>query len=181
MSDKDQAAPGFKQKALKKKAKEEFKEVLAISLYLAFFFSAMTTYTILLLRQYGGSSLNYAFAIINALVVAKVILLGRMAHLGGGSEARPLYQTVLFKAFLYSLLVLVFHFLEEFIKRLIHHEPSGTVIRNINPDQLIGRMLLVFCTFIPLFAFLELRRILGGQAFSALFFKSGGANPSPRS
>jgi hypothetical protein len=180
MSDKDQAAPGFKQKALKEKAKEEFKEVLAISVYLAFFFSAMTTYTILLLRQYGGSSLNYAFAIINALVIAKVILIGRMMHLGGRFETRPLYQTVLVKSFFFSLLVLVFHFLEEFIKRLIRHEPPGTVIRNINPNLLIGRTILVFCTFIPLFAFLELRRIFGGQKFYALFFKSGGANPSPR-
>jgi hypothetical protein len=101
-------------------------------------------------------------------------------HLGGGFETRPLYQTVLAKSFFFSLLVLVFHFLEEFIKRLIHHEPSGTVVHNINPDQMIGRMLLVFCTFIPLFAFLELRRILGGQEFYRLFFKPGGANPSPR-
>ena len=175
MSAKDQAAPGFKEKA-----KEEFEELVAISIYLAFFLSAMTTYTILLLREHGGSSLSYAFGIINAVVVAKVILLGRMAHLGRGSEARPLYQTVLFKAFLYSLLVFVFHFLEEVIKRLIDHEPSGTVIRHIDPNQMIGRMLLVFCTFIPLFAFLELRRILGGETFSGLFFKQGGANPPPR-
>jgi len=175
MSDKDQAAPGFKQKA-----KEEFKDFAVISLYLAFFFCAITSYTILLLRQYGGSSLNYAFAIINALVIGKVILLGRMVHLGRGSEAKPLYQTVLTKAFLYSLLVLVFHFLEEFVKRLIHHEPAGTVIHNINSDLLIGRSILVFCTFIPLFAFLELRRVMGGEEFYALFLKSGGASPSSR-
>jgi hypothetical protein len=175
MSDKDQAAPGFKQKA-----KEEFKELLAISVYLAFFFCAMTTSIILLLRQYGGSSLNYAFAIINALIIAKVILIGRMMRLGGRFEARPLYQTVLVKSVFFSLLVLVFHFLEEFIKRLIHHEPSGTVIHNIKPDELIGRSILVFCTFIPLFAFLELRRTLGGQEFHTIFFKSGGANPFPR-
>lgn len=175
MSDKDQAAPGFKGKA-----KEEFKQVLAISIYLAFFFCALTAYTNLLLRQYGGSSLNYIFAIINALVVAKVILLGRMMHLGRGFEARPLYLTVLAKSFFFCLLVLAFHFLEEFIKRLIHHEPSGTVIRNMNPDLLIGRTILVFCTFIPLFAFLELRRILGGQQFHTLFFKPGDANPPRR-
>jgi hypothetical protein len=174
MSDKDPAAPSFKERA-----KEEFKEVVAISIYLAFFFSAIVTYTILLLRQYGGSSLSYAFGIINALVVAKVIALGKMAHLGSSSKARPMYQTVFLKAFIYTLLVLVFHFLEEFIKRLIYHEPSGTVL-HINPDQLIGRMLLVFCTFIPLFAFLELRRILGEEKFFALFFKPEGPNASPR-
>ena len=171
---KDPAAPGFKQRA-----KKELKDFLIISLYLTFFFCALVTYTILLLREHGGSSMNYGFAIINALVIGKVILIGEMMKLGKHAEARPLYQSVIYKAILFSLLVLVFHFLEEFIKRLIHGEPSGTVWHNINSEELIGRSILVFCTFLPLFAFIELRRVLGEEEFYALFFKRGGAdNPT---
>ena len=171
---KDPAAPGFKQRA-----KKELKDFLIISLYLAFFFCALVTYTILLLREHGGSSMNYGFAIINALVIGKVILIGEMMNLGKHAETRPLYQSVIYKAILFSLLVLVFHFLEEFIKRLIHGEPYGTVIHNINPEELIGRSILVFCTFLPLFAFIELRRVLGEEEFYALFFRRGGAdNPT---
>ena len=171
---KDPAAPGFKQRA-----KKELKDFLIISLYLAFFFCALVTYTILLLREHGGSSMNYGFAIINALVIGKVILIGEMMKLGKHAEARPLYQSVIYKAILFSLLVLVFHFLEEFVKRLIHGEPSGTVWHNINSEELIGRSILVFCTFLPLFAFIELRRVLGEEEFYALFFKRGGAdNPT---
>ena len=174
MSSKDPAAPSFKQKA-----KKELKDYFRISIYLAFFFCALVTYTNLLVRQYGGSSLNYTFAIINALVIGKVILIGEMVNLGKRAEARPLYQSVLLKAILFSLLVLAFHFLEEFIKRLIHGEPSGTVWRNIDPNELIGRSLLVFCTFLPLFAFIELRRVLGEEEFFALFLKRGGTdNPA---
>ena len=76
----------------------------------------------------------------------------------------------------FCLLVLLFHFLEEFIKRLIHGEPSGTVWHNINPEELIGRSILVFCTFLPLFAFIEIRRVLGEEEFYALFFKRGTAD-----
>ncbi|RSL16734.1 hypothetical protein EDE15_2257 [Edaphobacter aggregans] len=171
---KDPTSPTFKQKA-----KKELKDFFIISLYLAFFFCALVTYTILLLREHGGSSLNYTFAIINALVIGKVILIGEMVKLGKRAEARPLYQSVLLKAILFSLLVLAFHFLEEFIKRLIHGEPSGTVWHNINPDELIGRSILVFCTFLPLFAFIEIRRVLGEEEFYALFYKRGGAeNPT---
>ena len=171
---KDPAAPGFKQRA-----KKELKDFLIISLYLAFFFCALVTYTILLLREHGGSSMNYGFAIINALVIGKVILIGEMMNLGKHAETRPLYQSVIYKAILFSLLVLVFHFLEEFVKRLIHGEPSGTVWHNINSEELIGRSILVFCTFLPLFAFIELRRVLGEEEFYALFFKRGGAdNPT---
>ncbi len=134
MTAKDPAAPGFKQKA-----KKELKDFLIISLYLAFFFSALVTYTILLLRKYDVSTLNYTFAIINALVIAKVILIGEMMSLGKHGETRPLYQSVFYKAVIFSLFVLAFHFLEEFIKRLVHGKPFGTVWHEINPDELIGR------------------------------------------
>jgi hypothetical protein len=173
MTSKDPPAPSFKQKA-----KEELKDYAIISLYLAFFFSALVTYTILLLRKYDIDSLNYTFAIINALIIAKVILIGEMMHLGKRAEARPLYQAVLFKSVLFSLLVLAFHFLEEFIKRLIHGKPFGTVWHEIDSDQLIARSIIVFCTFLPLFAFRELHRVLGPEKLHALFFTPGaGAHP----
>jgi hypothetical protein len=167
---KDPAAPGFKQKA-----KQDFKEFIIISAYLAFFFCALTTYTMLLLRKYDVNYLNYGFAIINALVIAKVILIGEMVHIGTGAESRPMYQSVVYKAFVFGLLVLAFHFLEEFIKRLIHHRPFGAVWNDIHFDDLIGKSLIVFCTFIPLFAFIELRRIMGEKAFYSLFVSRGNA------
>lgn len=168
MTNKDPAVPGFKQKA-----KQEFKDFLVIALYLTFFFCGLEAYTNLLLRQYGVTPLSYTFAIINALVIGKVILIGEMVNVGKHAEARPVYQSVFIKSVVFSLLVLAFHFVEEFVKRLIHGEPSGTVLREIKPDQLIGRSILVFITFIPLIAFMELRRVLGEEEFYALFRKRG--------
>ncbi len=97
---KDPAAPGFKQKAVR-----ELKDFAVIALYLAFFFSVLVTYTMLLLKKYDLNYLDYTFAIINALVIAKVILIGEMVHFGKGAEARPLYQSVVYKAFIFGLLV----------------------------------------------------------------------------
>ena len=34
----------------------------------------------------------------------------------------------------------------------------ATMLRTIRIDQLLGHTLVVFCTFIPLFAFMEFRR-----------------------
>jgi hypothetical protein len=175
MTDTAPAKPGFKQKA-----KAEFREYLVVSAYLAFFFCALVAYTMLLLRQYDveSDSMNFSFAIINALIIGKIILIGKMMKVGRGLEARPLYQTVIFKSFLYSLLVFVFHLIEEFVKRLIRGEPSGTVLHNMHPNELISRSIVVFCAFIPLFAFIELRRVVGEEEFYALFSKRGAAtNP----
>ena len=166
MAAKDPAAPSLKQRA-----KEEFKSYLVVSLYLTLLFCVLVAYTRLTLRQYDvvDDSLNYAFAIINALVIAKVILIGEMVHLGKGAQARPPYQAVFVRAFLFSLLVLAFHFVEEFVKRLIHGEPSGTVIHNIRIYQLSARTLIVFCAFLPFFAFRELELLLGPEKAHKLF------------
>jgi hypothetical protein len=166
MATKDPAAPGFKQRA-----KDEFKEYLLITAYLMFFFAALSMYSMLLLRKYDISYLNYGFAIINALVIAKVILIGEMAHMGRRYEAKPLYQSVLYKAVVFSLLVFAFHLVEDYVKRLIRHEPFGTALHNLNYDDVMARSIVVFWTFLPLFAFRELRRVLGEGSLYALFFK----------
>jgi hypothetical protein len=174
MSDKDPAAPGFKQKAAR-----EFKEYLWISAYLAFFFCALTTYTMLLLRKYDVDDyLNYSLAIINALVIGKVILIAQMAHLGRGSEARPLYQTVLYKSFIFGVVVFAFHIVEEFVKRVIHGRPFGTVWQETRWEDLVARTIIVFCAFIPLFGFMELRRVLGEERLYLLLRTRGGVEAS---
>jgi hypothetical protein len=169
MSSKDPGAPSFKQKAAR-----EFKEFLWIAGYLAFFFCALSTYTTLLLRKYDlDNYLNYGFAIINALVIGKVILIAQMAHLGRGYEKKPLYQSVLYKSFIFGLVVFAFHFVEEFIKRVIHGKPFGTVWQETHWEDLIARTIVVFCAFIPLFGFMELRRVLGEEKLYTLLRSPG--------
>ncbi len=99
--------------SLKQKALHEIKEMVALTLYLAFFFCALATYRMLLLRQFHVESLTFAFAVINALVVAKVIMIGEFARVGRRHESKPLLGSTIWKAFVFGLLVLVFHFAEE--------------------------------------------------------------------
>ena len=179
MDSKNPAQPSLKQKAT-----HELQDFVVISLYLALFFCALAAYTILLLKDYNtSSSMSYGFAIINALVIGKVILMGEMVHFGRELDNRPLYQTALYKAFMFTLLVLAFHFVEEFVKRLIHGGGPGSVLHEIRINDLIARSLVVFCTFIPLFAFMDLRRMLGEDKFYGLFFRSrttGDQDPSAK-
>jgi hypothetical protein len=173
MTGRDPTAPSFKQKA-----KHELVDLLWIFFYLAFFFCALSTFATVLLRKYEIDYLNYSFAIINALILAKVILLGEMAHLGRRLEARPLYQSVLYKSVVFSLLVFAFHLVEEFVKRLIHHRPAGSVLHELHLDDLLSRSLIILCAFIPLFAFRELGRVMGDAKLHELLFKSGAAAKS---
>ena len=169
------AADAARKTELKKKAVHELEELFGLFVYLAFFFCALATYRTLLLREMNIPYLNYGFALINALVVAKVILIGEYAHLGKKLEDRGLLYSAIYKAFLFGLLVLAFHTVEEAVKHLVHGESMTAAWTAIRIDDLIGRSLIIFCTFIPLFAFRELQRVMGDDSFRDLFFRTGAA------
>jgi hypothetical protein len=163
----------FHRTGLKQKAAHELKELAVIFLYLAFFFCAIATYSMLLLNKFQISYFTYGAALINALVIAKVILIGEYVRLGKRIEARPLLYSAVWKAFLFGLLVFAFHIVEEAIKQLVHGQSIAEAFREMRLDDLLCRSLIVFCTFVPLFAFRELRRVLGEDEFRALFFRAG--------
>lgn len=153
----------------------ELKDYAWITAYLAVLFCAVTAYTMLLVRRYDDASpLNFSFAFINALVLGKVILIGEMMHLGRRTEARPLYQTILLKSLLFGLFIFAFHLVEEFIKRLIHHEPAGTILHGLSLEQLAARSIIILVALVPLFAFRELNRVLGESRVQTLLTQRPG-------
>ncbi len=159
---------------MKQKAAREGKELLILFVYLGFFFCALVTYKTLLLKGYEKVSLDYGFALINALVIAKVILLGDFVKAVHKYESRPLIVSVLYKAFLYGLLVFAFHLVEEVVKELIHHGDIGKAFHEVQIDQLAIRCLIIFCTFLSLFGFRELRRAIGEEEFSNMVLRTSG-------
>src|SRR5208337_1107548 len=162
-----------KSTTLKQKAVHELEEFFGIFVYLAFFFCAVATYSMLLLNEFHVSYFTFGTALLNAAVIAKVILIGEYAHLGKKHETKPLFLSAAYKAFLFSLLVFAFHIVEEVIKRLIHGADMAAASRDIRIDELLARSLIIFCTFIPLFAFREFRRVIGEDEFRAMVFGSG--------
>jgi hypothetical protein len=154
----------------KQKAKHELKEMLVLSGYLAFFFCALTTYKMFLLSQYEIDEWSYGFALINALVITKVIMVGQYAKIGRRHEDKSIFISAIWKSFIYGLLVFAFHIVEEVIKRMIHGADVEKASREIRFEELGARAVVVFCTFFPLFVFLELRRVMGEDAFGSLLF-----------
>lgn len=155
-------------KSLKQKAVHEFKEVAILTTYLAFFFCALATYSMLLLGKFHISYFAYGTAIINALIIAKVILIGEVLHAGTRYEGKGLLYSAIWKAFVFGWLVFAFHLLEEMIKNLIHGRDAIGAFHEIRLDDLLSRTVVIICTFIPLFVFRELRRVIGEDNFWAL-------------
>jgi len=160
---------------IKKKIIHETKEMLLIFLYLALFFCSFTTYRGLVSDEFGISAFNYGFALVKALVLAKVILLGQYVRFAKIFDDRPLIFPALYKVFVFSLFTLVFEVLEHFIGGFIHGKDLAGVIQEIVSTgryELLARALMILFAFVPFFAFTEIGRVLGEGRLGVLFLKT---------
>jgi hypothetical protein len=159
---------------LKEKAKEELRLMLVISAYLAAVFAAFLTYRRLISREYGVNAFHYGFALLEALVIAKVILIGKALGIGKSELRRTLAFSVLRSSFVYGVLVGVFAILEHIIEGLLHGKTlaaSFEAFLDQSVWEILGRTLVLFVAFIPFFAFWELGRLTGDQKLFDLFFR----------
>jgi hypothetical protein len=159
---------------LKEKAVEEFKVYWIVTLFLAFLFCAFTWYRRLILTEVGVSYFHYGAGLVEALIIAKVILIGQAFGLGKRFEDDPLIVAALFKAVLYGVFVALFAVLEHIIGGLIHGKNMEAVwqeLLGLGKDEILARTLMVIVTFVPFFAFWETNRVLGEGKLLAMFFQ----------
>jgi hypothetical protein len=172
------SAENSQQTSLKQKAVHEAKEITYVFLYLAAFFYALATYSMLLLEKFEISYFTYGAALLNAFIITKIILIGEAVHFGKKHEAKPLFYSCAYKAFVYGVLVFAFHIVEEVIKRLIHGKAIVGAFREVRIDDLLARSVIIFLTFIPFFAFRELGRVMGPDKLRDMFFRTGAPSKS---
>ena len=160
---------------LKEKAIEEFKAFWVVAAFLALMFCAFNAYRRLILTEFGISYVNYGAGLVEALIVAKVILIGEALGLGRRLETGPLLVAAAFKALLYGALVAVFAAVEHWIEGLVHGKDLASIWRGfigLGKDEILARMLMVVVAFIPFFALWETNRALGKGKLFALMFRS---------
>jgi len=143
--------------------------------YLTLVFAAFTQYRRLVLAAHDIIYTNYWVAVIEALVLAKVVMIGDVLHLGRRLEQRPLIFPTLLKTVVFSLFVGIFTIIEHVIKGLwMGKGLTGGVVEFLGKGnhELLAGCLVVFVAFIPFFAFRELGRALGGEGkIWGLFFR----------
>ena len=112
------------------------------------------------------------FAFVNALILAKVLLIGEHLHLGSRFRDKPLLYSILYKCFVFTIFFIVVHILE----RAIVGVWSGRTIAQSFPDIGAGSLQRIlsmganlFVALIPFFAFREISRVIGpGELWSLL-------------
>jgi hypothetical protein len=158
---------------LKERALEEFRLFWIIALYLWVLLGSFTVYRRLIFDETGTAYLHYGIAAIEALVIAKVILIGKMFGFSRRFEDKPLIVPLLYKSILFGILVLLFGVVEHLIEGWIHKEGLlGGLhdISDLGADELGARAIVLIVAFVPFFAFSEIGRVIGMRKLAAMFF-----------
>jgi len=149
-------------------------EFWIIAAYLTLMFAAFTQYRRLILAAHDIAYTNYGVAIIEALVLGKVVMIGDALRIGRWFEHKPLIYSTLVKTVVFSLFVGVFTVIENVVKGLWRGKGlTGGVVEFFEkgPYELIAGCLVIFVALIPFFAFMEMGRVLGDGKIWNLFFK----------
>jgi len=167
-------SPDEKKGNLKKRIFHEMAEYWINVAYLSLVFAAFTQYRRLVLAAHDITYTNYWVAVIEALILAKVVMIGDALRLGRNLDQRPLIYSTLFRTVAFTLFVGVFTLIEHVIKGLwMGKGLTGGLVDFLGEGshELLAGCLVVFVAFVPFFAFKELGRVLGESKIRTLFFQ----------
>lgn len=160
----------------KKKFLDELIEYLINFVYLALFFGVFAWYGRLLLAQFQISYLDYGVALIEALILAKVVMIGDILGLGRRLGNKSLIFTILYKAILFTVWADLFTVLEYALGGLWHGRGFLSGLATLfGPARMkfLAQSLVVFWAFIPFFATKEMVRLFGREKVRKIFFEKG--------
>jgi hypothetical protein len=161
---------GWKQNVLR-----EFVKYWLNVLYLAVVFSLFSWYRRLILAHYEIKYLNYGVALIEALVLAKVIMIADVMGLSRGLfRKKPLIYPTLYKSLVFTVFVALFVAVEDTIGGLFKGQGLTGWFLELEGKgkfEFLAHSLMIFFVFIPFFAFKELGKEMGEGKLGQLFFR----------
>ncbi len=163
---------------LRQKAYRGLRKYLAITCYLWVVFGLFVLHKSVVLSERHIPFAPQGFALLNALALAKVMLVGQRLHFGERFDKAPLIYTTLFKAAAFAILLGCFKILEELLIGLYHGHSLNESISALGGGSIKDIFLLMVIlgvVLIPLFAFIELGSVLGEDKLRMLLFTSRGS------
>jgi len=165
-------------RTLKQKAYHGMKEYLAIAFYLWVVFGLFVVYKEVILAQHHIAFAPHGLALINALALAKVMMVARELHFADYFKDAPLIVPTLVKSAAFAVILGCFKTLEATVIGWYRGQSFGDSITDVGGGTLAGILaltVLLAVLLIPFFGFTELRRVFGQDKLVKVFFTSRGA------
>ncbi|UJX41127.1 hypothetical protein K9F62_00005 [Desulfovibrio sp. JY] len=163
-----------KANALKHTFVSEGRVFIVLFIYLALLLGGFAWYKRLVLLQYKFQFLHYGYSIVEAAVLAKLILVGNAFGLTKPFRKLPLIWTSLFQTLAISFLAIFFSLEEETVIGLFHGQGLAWgfhAIMRHSWRQILADFIIIFMSLVPLFSIWELGKVLGPRQCYDMFFK----------
>jgi hypothetical protein len=121
----------------------------------------------------SGIQYRQSFAIVNALMLAKIIFLAEEMKVGERYEREPLVYAMIFKAAIYSALLSAFEILESIVIGYFHGKALIECLSDVGggtPFGIITTTLLAFFALLPFFGLREFCQVVGEPELYRLLF-----------
>src|SRR3974377_678118 len=138
---------------LLQKAHHDVKEGLRIALYLWGVFGLLVLHKSMILAENNIDFAYHGFALINALALAKVMLVARHINLGQQLKNAPLVYPTLLKSAFYTVVLAGFKILEDAVVGWYRHESFRQSIADLGGGTWRGVLTLVMLVFVMLVPF----------------------------
>lgn len=158
-------------RSAKERLVNEARRFGVIFIYLWLLLGLLVLYESIIRRQMGLGFRTQAFALINALVLAKVMLVAEDLNLGGRLRGQPLIYAILGEAAVFMIVFIAFHVLESFVLGLVHGSTLAQSVPAIGGGGIAGLLTvaaIMFVILVPYFAFRDIGRALGPREFRRL-------------
>lgn len=158
----------------------EMRRYLILFLYLWALFGLFVLDESIVERSHGDAFVFQGFAVLNAFVLAKVMLVAEHLDLAGWLRRRALAWTIVFEAALCTLLFMLVHTLERLIAGALHGERVAATTPTLGGGGLAGVVVvaaIVFVSLLPFFTFKHVARAIGPDRMQAILLASRSAAP----
>ncbi|MBV8844624.1 MAG: hypothetical protein JO307_17595 [Bryobacterales bacterium] len=155
----------------------ELKEFFFIALYLWVFFGMFVLYKSIILAEQGKHQVDlvaHGVALVNALALGKIMLVGKAIPLGRRVDQAPLFYPILLKSGFFAVVLLCFKILEDAIMGYFRGKSLSDSLSDLGGGGIEAILILtviLFVILIPVTAVGELGRVLGERELVDLFLR----------
>ena len=165
-----------RKRGLKQRVVDEVIKFLTIAFYLWVVFGVFALHESVVSAKDHIEYHFYGFALVNALILGKVMLVAEDLHFADWFKNRPLIYPILCRAVAFSILFLVFDIVEEMLVGVFKGKTIGESIPSIgggSPSGVFFVGVILAVALIPFFAFRAVGRAIGERELHALMFTGG--------
>lgn len=162
-------------RTFKERIFHNFREFMAMFLYLWLLFALFTYHKAIVLAQHHIDYQPFGVAFINAFILAKVMLVAEDLRVGTRFRRNAPIFPILHKSVLFAIIFICFNLAESVVTGLWKGETIAESIPRVGGGSLgetVIAGLIITVALMPFFAFRELSRVMGKGALETLFLRS---------